>query len=62
VEIKSVEALNEAHEAQCLTYLKFSKKPVCLLINFNTLRLKDGIRRFAGESNLRQIQRVPGEP
>jgi len=46
VELKSVEALHPVHEAQVLTYMKFAKKKVGLLINFNVTILKDGIRRF----------------
>lgn len=45
VEIKSVEALNDVHFAQVLTYLKLSKCKVGLLINFNVKSLKHGIRR-----------------
>lgn len=46
LEIKSVENLLPVHEAQVLTYLRMSGYRVGLLLNFNTLRLKDGIRRF----------------
>ncbi|CAG5073842.1 hypothetical protein DYBT9623_04949 [Dyadobacter sp. CECT 9623] len=46
VELKSVEALNPVHEAQILTYMKFAEKKVGLLINFNVLILKNGIKRF----------------
>lgn len=46
VELKSVEILNPVHEAQILTYMKFAEKKIGLLINFNVLVLKDGIRRF----------------
>ena len=46
VEIKSVEALNDVHIAQVLTYLGLSNSPIGLLINFNVLRLKDGIKRL----------------
>jgi len=46
VELKVVEALTEVHEAQLLSYLKFSGCPVGLLINFNVMLLKDGIKRF----------------
>ena len=46
VEIKSVEALAPVHHAQTLTYLKLSGKSLALLINFNTARLKDGIKRY----------------
>jgi GxxExxY protein len=45
VEIKSVEALNDVHLAQILTYLKLSKCKVGLLINFNVSLLRNGIRR-----------------
>ncbi|HRQ60685.1 MAG TPA: GxxExxY protein [Alphaproteobacteria bacterium] len=47
IELKSVEQLNSTHEAQTLTYLKLSKLPLALLINFKTKLLKDGIRRYA---------------
>ena len=46
VEIKSVEALNDIHTAQVLTYLKLSGNKIGLLINFNVLKLKDGIKRI----------------
>lgn len=45
VELKAVDALAPIHEAQLLTYLKLSGKKVGLLINFNVLHLKDGIKR-----------------
>jgi GxxExxY protein len=45
VEIKSVESLNELHLAQILTYLKLTKNHVGLLINFNVLKLTNGLRR-----------------
>jgi GxxExxY protein len=46
VEIKSVETLLPIHQAQILTYLRLSKIPIGLLINFNVTKLKNGIRRF----------------
>ncbi len=46
VEIKSVEAVAPIHEAQIISYLKLSGCKVGVLINFNVLVLKDGIRRF----------------
>ena len=46
VEIKSVEALNDIHTAQVLTYLKLSSCKLGLLMNFNVLRVKDGIKRL----------------
>ncbi|HNY02987.1 MAG TPA: GxxExxY protein [Bacteroidales bacterium] len=45
VEIKSVEALNDVHLAQILTYLRLSKCKVGLLINFNVVKLTNGIKR-----------------
>ncbi len=46
VDIKSVEALNDIHIAQVLTYLKLSGCKLGLLINFNVLKVKDGIKRL----------------
>lgn len=46
VEIKSVDALNEIHQAQVLTYLKLSGSRIGLLINFNVKSLKNGIKRL----------------
>jgi len=46
IELKSVDKVIPIHEAQLLTYLKLAGKRIGLLMNFNTLRLKDGIRRF----------------
>jgi len=45
VEIKAVENLADIHLAQVLTYLKVSGCKLGLLINFNVLLLKDGVRR-----------------
>ncbi|HLM02190.1 MAG TPA: GxxExxY protein [Pyrinomonadaceae bacterium] len=49
VEIKSVEAINDVYLAQVLTYLKLSGCKLGLLINFNVVRLKDGIRRVVNK-------------
>ncbi len=46
VELKSVEALAPIHEAQLLTYLKLGGWHIGLLINFNVVVLRDGIRRM----------------
>jgi GxxExxY protein len=48
-EIKSVATLNDLHLAQTLTYLKLGDYKLGLLINFNVLRLKDGIRRVVNK-------------
>ena len=45
VEVKAVQALNELHLAQTLTYLKLTGCKVGLLINFNAVHLKNGLRR-----------------
>jgi GxxExxY protein len=45
VEIKSIEALADIHMVQILTYLKLSNCGLGLLVNFNVLHLKDGIKR-----------------
>lgn len=45
IELKSVEALNDVHLAQTLTYLKLSGCKLGLLLNFNVSLLKNGIKR-----------------
>ncbi|MFT3946018.1 MAG: GxxExxY protein [Agriterribacter sp.] len=45
IEIKSVEALNEVHLAQTLTYMKLGNYKLGLLINFNVALLKNGVKR-----------------
>lgn len=45
IELKSVESINEVHLAQLLTYLKFTKLKLGLLLNFNVAHLKQGIKR-----------------
>ena len=50
VELKTVDALAPIHRAQVLSYLKLSGKSLGLLINFNVVHLKDGIRRFVNGS------------
>ncbi len=47
IEVKAVEALNDVHMAQVLTYLKLSKCKLGLLMNFNVVLLIDGIKRIA---------------
>jgi len=47
IEVKAVEALNDIHLAQVLTYLKLSGCKLGMLINFNVLMIKDGIKRVA---------------
>ena len=45
VEVKAVEAFNDVHLAQVLTYLKLSNCKLGLLLNFNVKSLKTGIKR-----------------
>lgn len=47
VEVKAVDGLLPIHTAQILTYLRLSGLRLGFLMNFNTLHLKDGIRRIA---------------
>ena len=47
LEIKSVDCLNEVHFAQLLTYLKLTNCKLGLLINFNVVLIKNGIKRVA---------------
>jgi len=47
IETKSIEALNDVHLAQILTYLKLGNFKLGLLMNFNVAKLKDGIKRVA---------------
>lgn len=49
IELKSVEALNDIHVAQVMTYLKLSGCKLGLLINFNVLRVIDGTRRLVNK-------------
>ena len=46
VEVKSVEKISPIHEAQLLTYLKLSGFRIGLLINFNVILIKTGIKRM----------------
>lgn len=49
IEIKSIDALNDVHMAQILTYLKLSGCRLGLLINFNIALIKNGIRRVVNK-------------
>jgi len=46
IELKSVESLAPVHRAQVITCLKVLKLPLGLLINFNTVLIKDGLHRI----------------
>lgn len=47
LEIKAVDFLAEIHTAQLLTYLKLTGLKLGLLINFNSVRVVDGLKRIA---------------
>ena len=49
VEVKSVERLNAAHAKQLLTYLRLTKQPLGLLVNFGGATLKEGFRRLVND-------------
>lgn len=46
LELKAVEAVIPLHRAQVITYLKLLKLPLGLLINFNSVLIKDGVERI----------------
>ncbi len=46
IELKTVEKLLPVHEAQLLTYMRLSQTKLGLLVNFNAVLLKDGIKRL----------------
>lgn len=47
IEVKSLERMNKIHKAQILTYLKLTKFPLGLLINFGEDKIMNGFHRFA---------------
>ncbi len=49
VELKAVSELTALHKAQLLSYLKLSGRKVGLLINFNVVHLREGIKRMVNE-------------
>ncbi|UKP00171.1 GxxExxY protein [Nostoc sp. UHCC 0870] len=49
IEVKSVESLKPIHAVQLLTYLKLTHCKLGLLLNFNVLHLKEGIKRVANK-------------
>jgi len=49
LEFKSIELLSDLHFKQVLTYLKLTNLKLGLLINFNVVLLKDGIKRIANK-------------
>jgi GxxExxY protein len=56
VEIKSVDAISPVHQAQIISYFKLSGRSLGLLINFNVVHLKEGIRRFVSGTGWKGAQ------
>jgi GxxExxY protein len=56
VEVKSVDGISPVHQAQVISYLKLSGKSIALLINFNVVHLRDGIKRFVNGTGWRSKQ------
>ena len=46
VEIKSIEQIQRVHAKQLLTYLRLTRQPVGLILNFGAETMKEGIRRL----------------
>jgi GxxExxY protein len=46
IEVKAIEKLLPVHHSQVLTYLKRGRKPIGLIMNFNAVRITDGLKRF----------------
>lgn len=55
VELKCVDEIQAIHRAQLLTYLRLAGKPLGLVINFNVVQLRDGVRRVVSTAG-----RAPG--
>ncbi|MDZ8053067.1 MAG: GxxExxY protein [Aulosira sp. ZfuVER01] len=49
IEVKSVESIHPIHSVQLLTYLKLTNCKLGLILNFNVLHLKQGIKRVANK-------------
>jgi GxxExxY protein len=62
VEIKSVERLHAAHAKQLLTYLRLTKQPLGLLINFGGATLKEGFKRLVNGYDPSASQRLCANP
>jgi GxxExxY protein len=60
--VKAISKLEPVHDAQLLSYLRLSSRPLGLLINFNVKLLKKGVRRlvnnFPSDSALSALSTV----
>ncbi len=59
VELKAVESVLDVHVAQLLSYLRAARLPLGLVINFNVLRLVDGVRRRVNSPALVELSPLP---
>lgn len=50
MEVKAIESIRDIHVAQTLTYLKLSGAKIGLILNFNVLKMTDGIRRLVART------------
>ncbi len=55
IELKTVDAIHPIHEAQIISYLKLSKKPLGLILNFKVAHMRDGIKRFVNGKGWDQL-------
>jgi len=62
IEIKSVDQLHASHAKQVLTYLRLTKQPVGLLINFGGATLKEGFRRLVNDHHPSASLRLCANP
>jgi GxxExxY protein len=59
VEIKAVETVLPVHRAQLLSYLRLTKKPIGLLINFNVPVLVKGVKRIMNGCECAALRSAP---
>lgn len=62
LEVKSVDQLHASHAKQLLTYLRLTKQPVGLLINFGGATLKEGFRRLVNDYHPSASPRLCAHP
>ncbi len=55
IELKTVERLTPIHDAQVITYLRLTRMPVALLVNFNVVVLRAGLRRLTLEPPKKRV-------
>jgi GxxExxY protein len=58
VELKAVDRILDVHQAQLLSHLKLSQKEIGLLINFNVVHLRHGIKRMINRPSASAVSSV----